>query len=88
MKAARLARSFTQAELAARAGVARGALIHLERTGASTLSTFVRVARALGLEAELQPLFLPQVQSIAQMEKIEGIQRKRAPRTPRQRRGP
>lgn len=89
LKAARLAQELSQAELAARAGVARGAVVHLEKSGASTLPTLARVVQVLGLEGELQPLFLPRVQSIAQLEQAEGIHRRqRAPRSPRQRQKP
>lgn len=70
-----------RAELAGRAGVSLGAVTHLERTGLTTLVTLVRIARVLGLEGELAPLFEPRMQSIAQLEQFEASRtRKRAPR--------
>jgi transcriptional regulator with XRE-family HTH domain len=83
LKAQRLSQGVTQLELAARAGVAKGTLQNLETHGSATLESFCRVACALGLSADLQPLFLLKVQSIAQMQAAEGANRQRAPRKPR-----
>lgn len=49
LKAWRLRRDITQAELAERAGVSRGTIRSLEDGGSVQLGTFLRVARELGL---------------------------------------
>ena len=54
----RQARRFTQVELAQRANVSLSALKNLERGGGSSLSSVVRVARALG-RAEWLDSFAP-----------------------------
>ncbi|MCC6621270.1 MAG: helix-turn-helix transcriptional regulator [Deltaproteobacteria bacterium] len=58
LKALRLQRNVTQAELARRAGVSRPTLVALEQ-GRSTLDTLARVAIALGREEGLAALFVP-----------------------------
>ncbi|MBN8752880.1 MULTISPECIES: helix-turn-helix domain-containing protein [Variovorax] len=68
LKAARLAKGIQQAELASRAGVSRNTLLALESHGQGSMATLVRVASALGLVDQLQPLFVVRVQSIAQLE--------------------
>lgn len=79
LQAARLAQGLQQVEVAARAGISRATLSGLENTGQSTLATLVQVAQVLGLEAQLQPLFVQPVQSIAQMQAAQQT-RQRAPR--------
>lgn len=66
---ARLLQNLTQAELAARAGISPGAVRKLESGGQTTLATFVRVAFALGAASDFERLLVPQVASIAQMER-------------------
>lgn len=80
LRAQRLAQGLPQAELAAMAGVSVGTVKSLERRGACSLATLVRVVQALGLVAHLQPLFLLPRQSIAQMEQAQRARRARAPR--------
>ncbi|ASM77872.1 DNA-binding protein [Vitreoscilla filiformis] len=68
LRAQRLAQLLSQAELAARAGVALGTLRKLESTGQTFIETLVRVAQTLGLAAPLLELWPPQaLQSIAQL---------------------
>lgn len=77
----RLAQGLAQSELAAMAGLSLGAVRKLERSGQSSVETMVRVVKALGLVAELEPLFEARPTSIAQMERAERArQRQRAPR--------
>lgn len=82
LRVQRLRQSFAQDELAARAGVSASALKTLESTGKSTVETLMRVAGALGLQADFAQLFVPKdVSSIADLERIERAQqRRRAPR--------
>ena len=84
LKAQRLAKGWSQIELAGRAAVAKGTLQNLENKGVGTLDSFVRVVLALDLSAQLQTLFNLKVQSIAQMEAAEQAKRLRAPRKRRQ----
>lgn len=84
IKQTRLLRGLQQMDLAARAGVARATVVQLENQGKSTLTSLIRIIRALNLEAELQNLFVPpEPQSIAQMEVQAAAVRKRAPRKPK-----
>lgn len=85
LKQARLDKGLQQAELAARAGIARVTLQKLENQGAATLATLIQVVRVLGMEGELQPLFVQaEPQSIADMEAREQRRRQRAPNRPKQ----
>ena len=81
LKAARLARGLLQSELALRAGVSRGTVVTLESTGQTTLASLVRVVHVLGLENQLQSLFMPEPpRSIAEMERRASAPRQRATR--------
>ncbi|MGE4242143.1 helix-turn-helix domain-containing protein [Ramlibacter sp.] len=74
----RLALDITQQDLATRAGIALNAVKKLERDGQSTVATLVRVARALGLVAELDVFKPNPVASIAEMERATAARRQRA----------
>jgi transcriptional regulator with XRE-family HTH domain len=81
MRAQRLIQGLPQRELAQMAGLSLGALRKLESSGRCSLETLVRAVQALGLVDELQDLFTPKRQSIAQMEQTEvASRRQRAPR--------
>ena len=81
LRAQRLAQALSQRDLAQMAGLSLGALRKLEQNGQCSLETLVRVVQALGLVDELEDLFVPRRQSIAQMEQAEALgQRQRAPR--------
>ena len=56
LKTFRIQRGLDQKQLAARAGVSLGALSHLENGQGSTLLSFVKVLRALGLQNGLHQL--------------------------------
>lgn len=80
LKRQRLAQSLTQKDLAERAGVALGTVKNLEGKGTASLESFIRIVMALGLVDELAQLFsLKAAQSIAQMERAQLAERKRAP---------
>lgn len=55
----RVARGFTQAELASRAGVGVATVQRFERDGRSTLENVLRLAFALGVDAPFERLFEP-----------------------------
>ena len=80
LKAARLVKGLLAAELAARAGISRGTLATLENSGKGTLDTLVRVACTLDMQDDLAEVFTLKVRSIADMERNEQAQRKRASR--------
>lgn len=81
LRAQRLIQGLPQRELAQMAGLSLGALRKLESSGQCSLETLVRAVQALGLVNELQDLFMPKRQSIAQMEQAEAASRRqRAPR--------
>jgi transcriptional regulator with XRE-family HTH domain len=77
---ARLDRQMTQAELAAKAGLARPTVERFEASGAGQLTTLVRILRALDLTDRLETL-LPEP-SLRPIEALEtrGRGRKRASR--------
>lgn len=80
LRAQRLAQGLSQVELAERAGIGTSTLKFLESKGQCTFENVIRIVMGLGLADELQALFEPKVQSIAQMERAEYAVRKRAPR--------
>ena len=80
LKTHRLAQLLSQQELAASAGISTGTVRTLEQTGQTTLESFVRVVGALGLTNELEALFELRTTSIAEMERAQKPQRRRAPR--------
>ena len=57
VRALRLARSLTQAGLAARSGVSLGSIRRFERTGEIALASLVRIAFALDAEHDFDALF-------------------------------
>lgn len=82
LKRQRLAQALTQQDLAERSGVASGTVKNLESKGVSSLESLIRIAMALGLVDGLAQLFeLKAPQSIAQMERTQLAERKRAPRS-------
>lgn len=77
----RLARLWTQQELAERAGVALSAVKKLESGRNATLRTLVKVAQAMSLMEDLAETFEPKVTaSIAVMERAARAPRQRARR--------
>lgn len=82
-RALRLARGWTQAELAARAGVAVSTLRLFERTGQVALDRLLRIAMALDALRAFGELFAPPpARTLADLERAE-TPRKRAPRARR-----
>ena len=74
----RLQQNLTQQALASRAGVALNTIKKLEAGDRMTLDTLIRAAQALGLVADLDPLFAPRVAvTIAELER-QSITRQRA----------
>ncbi len=84
LRAQRLARNFTQSELAARAGASLSSVRRLESQGQGTLELLVRVAQALHLADQLELLFKHSaVPSIAEAEaQAKSRQRARRRSTP------
>lgn len=83
LRSQRLSQLMSQQELAGKAGVSAGTVQSLERTGQTTLESFVRIVGALDLTDDLEALFKLRVTSIAEMEQAERAQRQRAPRKAR-----
>lgn len=83
LKRQRIAQGLTQAEVAARAGVSTPTISNLESGKNTAFETVVRVVSVLGLENELQDLFMLQPLSIAALERMEQLpQRVRHKRSP------
>ena len=81
LRAQRLAQAIAQHDLARMAGLSLGAVRKLETDGQCSLETLIRVAQALGLVGELEPLFVQKPESIAAMQRAAKLQlRQRAPR--------
>ncbi|MDH0862998.1 helix-turn-helix domain-containing protein [Mitsuaria sp. GD03876] len=75
----RLSRSWTQRDLAMRAGIAVNAVRNLEAGGNATVLSMVKVLQVLSLVHELGEVFKPGVAlSIADLERLEQPQTKRA----------
>lgn len=83
LRAQRLVQEFSQHTLARMAGLSLGAVRKLETDGHCSLETLIRVAQALGLVGELEPLFAQKPESIAAMQRAARVKlRQRAPRRP------
>ena len=59
VRAARLNANLTQAGLAARSGVTLASLRRFETTGQIAVKSLVRLAQALGRDADIEALFAP-----------------------------
>jgi transcriptional regulator with XRE-family HTH domain len=74
----RLARGWTQAELAERAGVSLSTLKLLEREGKGSLQRLAKIAVILNLDGELRGLFAEPAR-YESLESVELASRQRAP---------
>ncbi len=79
MRGFRLAKGWTQEELAARSGIALSTLKLFETKGQGSFQRLVRMAVALGVDGELRELF---ARPLA-MESIEAVKRRERQRAPR-----
>ena len=79
LRVARLARGWTQEELAERSGIALSTLKLLEAKGQGSLQRLARVAVALNLDEELRDLF----SRPSAMESIDAVKRRERERAPR-----
>ncbi len=75
----RLAKGWTQEELAMRAGLSISTLKLMEHEGKGSLQRLAKVAVALDLDGELRFLFAEQ-KSYDSLDDVERTQRQRAPR--------
>ena len=75
----RLAKGWTQQELAQRSGISVSTLKLMERTGKGSLQRLAKVAVILGLDGDLRNLFSEQ-RSYESIEAVERTKRQRAPR--------
>lgn len=80
LRAQRLFKNLSQAELAARANVSVSTVRAIERRAQASLESLLQVVSALGLTGELDSLFKLRITSIADMEKAQVATRQRAPR--------
>jgi transcriptional regulator with XRE-family HTH domain len=84
MRALRLRRNLTQAEVASSAGVARRSLFQLEGGHGSSLETLVRVLKALGVPDILGTIAsAPQISPLAMLRAPDGPKRASRSRKPR-----
>ena len=83
LRALRLLGNLSQQELAGRAGASLSTIRRLEASGQVSLDVLVRVAQALQVGQDLDGLFLPPMQSIAQAQAATALrQRARKQRHP------
>lgn len=82
LRSQRLAKGWTQQELAERAGVSLSTLKLMEQQGKGSLQRLAKITVVLGLDGDLRGLFLGQ-RSFESIEAVERTKRQRAP----QRRG-
>lgn len=75
----RLAKGWTQKELAERAGVSVSTLKLMEHEGKGSLQRLAKVAVALGVDGDLRSLFRGQ-RSFDSLDAVERAKRQRAPR--------
>lgn len=74
----RLSKNINQATLAAEAGVSRRTITNLENGAGTSLDTFIRVLRALGVVERLATLIPDPVTRPIERIKLGGRERKRA----------
>jgi transcriptional regulator with XRE-family HTH domain len=82
-RALRLARNFSQTELARMTGVSLSSIRRFEAAGQGALDLVVRIALALQATQGLEALFDAPMQSIAQVEALAQGQQRRRARKPR-----
>lgn len=82
LRALRLAKGWTQEELAQRSGLAVSTLKLIEAKGQGSFHRLIRVAIALNVDAEIRTLF----ESSSAAESIEVVQRAERQRAPRRQR--
>lgn len=78
----RLARGWTQAELAERSGISLSTLKLLEREGKGSLQRLAKIAVILDLDSELRTLF-SEPRQYDSIEAVERTKRQRAPSPPK-----
>ncbi|MES2475158.1 MAG: helix-turn-helix transcriptional regulator [Verrucomicrobiota bacterium] len=79
LKRLRLAKGWTQDELAEKSGVAVSTLKLLEAKGSGSFQRLIRVAIALGVDGELRGLF-SQHEAMESIDAVKRSERQRAPR--------
>ncbi|MBC3459051.1 helix-turn-helix domain-containing protein [Pseudomonas mosselii] len=78
LRTERLAQQMSQAEVAARAGVGTNTVSNLETGRNVGFENLIRVAMVLGRRKELEAVFLPKVECIADITRYElGAKRQR-----------
>jgi len=82
LRALRLAKGWTQDELAERSGVAVSTLKLIEAKGQGSFHRIIRIAVALGVDGELRELFA----SPSAADSIESVKRAERQRAPRRKR--
>ena len=80
LKNLRVQKEIAQADMAQRMGVSRSTLNTLENTGKGSVTSWIKLVRCLGQEAQSQPLFKPLITSIADMAKQQQPARQRVTR--------
>jgi transcriptional regulator with XRE-family HTH domain len=71
VRAIRVSRRFTQAELSQRAGVSLGSYRRFEQSGRIELVSLIRIAQTLGIEDDFEALFSkPPLQSLDEVERM------------------
>lgn len=79
LRALRLARNLSQAELAGMCGTSLSSVRRLEAGGQGAIELLVRAAQALQATEGLEALFVPATRSIAEVEAaVQGPRRRRA----------
>ena len=71
VRAVRVSRRLTQAELCQRAGVSLGSYRRFEQSGRIEFVSLIRVAQALGIENDFEQLFgQPPLQNLDEVERM------------------
>ena len=83
VRALRLARNFSQQELANMSGASLSTVRRLEATGQGSLQLVVQVAQALHATQGLEPLFASPARSIAEAEAAVQLSTRQRARKPR-----
>ncbi len=75
IKNLRLINNLNQEELAQRSGLSLQTIKNIEKNGSGSISSYVKLIRVLDRIDELDMILQPKIQTLSDLDKIEGVKR-------------